>query len=176
MDKQVGRLVQKLKDTNEFDNTIFVFQSDNGPTGDGSAFPLRGRKGTSMEAGHRVPSFISGPGIIPGTLDSSKFMHISDWAPTLLDFAGFDLRKTNMDGHSFKNVFTADADSPRTDMFYFLNSQPIQESNSSLLILSQEIILNCLRAFIVKANTNSYGRLTVIISQGRQISILSLLR
>ena len=63
MDKQVGRLVDKLKITNEYDNTIFVFQSDNGPTRDGYAYPLRGVKGTPLEGGQRVPSFIAGPGI-----------------------------------------------------------------------------------------------------------------
>jgi arylsulfatase/uncharacterized sulfatase len=31
MDREVGRLVQHLKDTGQYDNTIFVFLSDNGP-------------------------------------------------------------------------------------------------------------------------------------------------
>lgn len=31
MDREVGRLVQHLKDSGEYDNTIFVFLSDNGP-------------------------------------------------------------------------------------------------------------------------------------------------
>ena len=55
----------------------------------------------------RVPSFITGPGITPGTLDRMTFMHISDWAPTLIDFAGVDPAVANpdFDGHSFKGKF-----------------------------------------------------------------------
>ena len=35
MDYKVGELVAKLKETGEFDNTIIVYTSDNGPTGEG---------------------------------------------------------------------------------------------------------------------------------------------
>merc|ERR1711990_1353409 len=69
-DYKVGELISKLKETGEYDNTIFVYTSDNGPTGEGSAWPLRGAKGGSAEGGVRVPSFVSGPNIKPGVLDS----------------------------------------------------------------------------------------------------------
>merc|ERR1712233_293073 len=42
MDAMVGRLVDKLEQTGEYDNTIIVFQADNGPTQGGNGFPLRG--------------------------------------------------------------------------------------------------------------------------------------
>ena len=44
MDYQVGRVVAKLKETGEYDNTLIIFQSDNGPTGAGVNWPLRGAK------------------------------------------------------------------------------------------------------------------------------------
>jgi len=126
MDYQVGRVVDKLKESGEYENTLIIFQSDNGPTGAGRNFPLRGYKGTYLEGGMRVPSFIAGPGITPGVLDRSTFMHISDWAPTLLDFAGLDPAAANpdFDGHSFKNVLTDGADSPRGDMMYYISPKP----------------------------------------------------
>ena len=62
-------LVAKLKETGEYDNTIIIFTSDNGPTGEGRAWPLRGAKGAPTEGGTRVPTFIRGPGIQTGSLD-----------------------------------------------------------------------------------------------------------
>ena len=44
MDFQVGRVVEKLKESGEYDNTLIIFQSDNGPTGQGRNYPLRGYK------------------------------------------------------------------------------------------------------------------------------------
>ena len=53
MDYQVGKLISKLKAAGEYENTIIIFQSDNGPTGAGSNYPLRGMKGTYAEGGQR---------------------------------------------------------------------------------------------------------------------------
>jgi arylsulfatase A-like enzyme len=33
MDQQIGRVIRHLKDTNQFDNTVIIFMSDNGPAG-----------------------------------------------------------------------------------------------------------------------------------------------
>ena len=106
MDYKVGELISKLKETGEYDNTIFVYTSDNGPTGEGSAWPLRGAKGGSAEGGVRVPSFVSGPNIKPGVLDRMNIMHIMDWTATLVDFAGLDPTTANpdFDGMSFKEL------------------------------------------------------------------------
>lgn len=39
MDRNIGRLIQHLKDTGRYDNTLIVFTSDNGADGAGSPFP-----------------------------------------------------------------------------------------------------------------------------------------
>lgn len=125
MDFSVGRLINKLKAAGEYENTIIIYQSDNGPTGAGRNWPLRGMKGAYNEGGQRVPSFIMGPNIKPGVLNRSSFMHISDWTPTLLDFAGVDPNvNANFDGMSFKDTFVNGGDSPRSEMFYYLNPRP----------------------------------------------------
>lgn len=101
------------------ENTIIVFQADNGPTDGGNAFPLRGTKSEYAEGGVRVPAFVVGPGIpADTTLHRTEFLHLTDWIPTFLDFAGADLSTYDMDwdGHSFKDVFLNGTPSPREDL------------------------------------------------------------
>jgi len=42
MDHHIGRLVEYLKDTGEYDDTVFIFTSDNGPEGSEALTGLRG--------------------------------------------------------------------------------------------------------------------------------------
>jgi arylsulfatase A-like enzyme len=46
MDHHIGRLIEHLKKVGEFDNTLFIFFSDNGPEGTDLGKILRGRKGS----------------------------------------------------------------------------------------------------------------------------------
>ena len=77
MDDSVGALIQHLKDTGQYDNTVVIFLSDNGgPTGQPRAmpndtlqygkntsvnFPFKGVKGQVFEGGIRTPMFIQWP-------------------------------------------------------------------------------------------------------------------
>ncbi|MCW9707995.1 arylsulfatase [Fodinibius salsisoli] len=112
LDEQVGQLVQKLKEKNEYDDTLIIFTSDNGPTYNGgtyseffnSAGPFQekyGRgKGFVYEGGIRVPMIASWPDVVkPG----SKTNHLSafwDVLPTLSEIAGQDV-PASIDGISF---------------------------------------------------------------------------
>ena len=115
----------RLEKSGEMDNTVIIFQSDNGPATAGSAFPLRGKKSTYAEGGLRVPAFIVGPNIpADTTLHRTNFMHLTDWGPTILDFAGVDATTLGIafDGSTFKGVFENGDDSPRTDLFHIVQN------------------------------------------------------
>jgi arylsulfatase A-like enzyme len=107
MDANVGRLLKKLEEQGQADNTIIVFTSDNGgltsiPGGGPTAVvPLRAGKGWCYEGGIRVPLLISYPGMQQAG-ESCDVPAISmDYYPTLLELAGMDpYPAQHMDGKS----------------------------------------------------------------------------
>ncbi|MGN6553227.1 MAG: sulfatase/phosphatase domain-containing protein, partial [Verrucomicrobiota bacterium] len=103
------------------DNTIIIFNSDNGPyfipnaqympeefakVPVTSAQPLRAGKGTIYEAGTRVPLIVIWPGKVkPGT-ETSALMQSTDFFPTFADMFGWKLPKDlHFDGVSLRPVF-----------------------------------------------------------------------
>jgi len=60
LDENIGRIIDKLKEKNIYDNTLIFFLSDNGGalSNDASCAPWKGWKGTKYEGGHRVPFFV----------------------------------------------------------------------------------------------------------------------
>lgn len=77
MDAQVGRIVEKLREKNILDDTLLVFTSDNGPEKEWSkSKEMRGKKGSILEGGHRVPGIISWHGKIQPKVVDETIMHI----------------------------------------------------------------------------------------------------
>jgi arylsulfatase A len=112
MDRHVGQIIQQVKDLGLYDNTIFVFTSDNGPLNDkfagtdepffNSAGGLRGRKGSLYEGGFREPTVIAWKGHIAAGSQSDRVTGFEDWMPTLLELAGAkDKTPAGLDGISF---------------------------------------------------------------------------
>jgi arylsulfatase len=67
IDDIVGRLTKALEETDQLDNTIVFFTSDNGPEQEvppHGRTPFRGAKGSSWEGGVRVPTFVYWKGVI----------------------------------------------------------------------------------------------------------------
>ena len=69
LDRNIGRVLQALKDQGVDDNTLVIFTSDNGGAHyiglDGLNSPYRGWKATFFEGGIHVPFFMRWPGAIP---------------------------------------------------------------------------------------------------------------
>ena len=96
MDRDIGRILDTLKQTGQEDNTIVIFTSDNGPHREGghdpdffdSNGPLRGIKRDLYEGGIRVPMIVRWPSrIAPGQV--SEFVWAFwDFLPTCAELAG----------------------------------------------------------------------------------------
>lgn len=107
MDEKIGLLLQKLDNLGLRENTIIVFQSDNGYSteerahyGGGSAGILRGSKFSLFEGGLRVPAAISWPAKIKAGEVRDQICVNADWMPTLAELCGINLNAKDLDGKS----------------------------------------------------------------------------
>jgi len=111
LDRDIGRIVQLVKDLGLEDNTIFVFTSDNGAVYKLAGFDpeffksngeLRGYKGGMYEGGIRVPLIVRWKGHVAPNTTSSRITGFEDWLPTLLDLIGdSNAIPAGLDGVSF---------------------------------------------------------------------------
>lgn len=120
LDEAVGRLVRDLKAANMFDDTLFIFSSDNGgqpPFSGASNYPLQGFKDNMWEGGIRVPAFIySKRHLKKRSRVENGYVHITDWAPTILDLAGYNYRSLKLDGISHARTLLRGHKSHRRSM------------------------------------------------------------
>lgn len=133
LDKDVGALLDLLRELGIAENTLVIFASDNGPEYDrgffGSNGGLRGRKRDLYEGGIKVPMIAWMPSKIKA---GSKTDHLSafwDFLPTACDLAGI-APSVRSDGISFKPVLFGDTrEQPEHDYLYWevsLKQGPIQ--------------------------------------------------
>ena len=119
-DERIGALLKKLDDLGLREQTIVVFQSDNGHSteerahfGGGNAGPYRGAKFSLFEGGIRLPGIISWPGHLPEGELRGQLVHACDWLPTLAELSGVKLLSSDIDGKTIVPVIrSATAPSP----------------------------------------------------------------
>lgn len=102
LDRGVGTVIQGLKETGKFDNTLIFFLSDNGGAtiNNSSNYPLKGFKGNKFEGGHRVPYFIVWNGKIKSGIKFDGLASSLDIFATAIDAAGISKTKNKLDGVS----------------------------------------------------------------------------
>jgi arylsulfatase A len=88
LDWSVGEVLNSLKRFGLDRDTIVFFSSDNGPWYQGSAGPLRGRKGWTYDGGVREPGIVRWPGSIRAGGVSDEPVATIDFFPTALALAG----------------------------------------------------------------------------------------
>ena len=101
LDQGVGRLIDYLKDTGQYDNTVIIYLSDNGA-------PFPGSKTNVYEPGMRLPCIIKLPKPQRPGFVQDAMISWADIAPTLLDIAGAQPTGLRQQGRSFKAIIEQD--------------------------------------------------------------------
>jgi arylsulfatase A-like enzyme len=134
MDVEIGRVLAALEKREMREDTLVVFQSDNGgprsakftgevdmskstiPADNG---PFRDGKGTLYEGGTRVVALANWPGRIESGSVVDEPIHVVDMFPTLARLAGASLDKTKpLDGVDMWPTLSDGKSSPREEVVY----------------------------------------------------------
>jgi arylsulfatase A-like enzyme len=130
MDERIGMVLRKIDALALRDNTIIIFQSDQGHSveertfgGGGFAGPYRGAKATLFEGGIRVPAIISWPGRIPSGAVRDQMAVACDWLPTIAELTGTPVPERKLDGSSLASVIRShDAPTPHASFYWRIAS------------------------------------------------------
>ena len=137
MDDQIARVIEALDKKGLRENTMVIFQSDNGGardakmTGEGNVTvvpcdngPYRNGKGSLYEGGTRVCAFVNWPGRVkPGIVE--EVIHVVDVYPTLAKLAGASTARCKpLDGLDVWETISEGKPSPRTEVIY--NIEPLR--------------------------------------------------
>jgi arylsulfatase len=104
LDASVGEVLAALKQHNLDANTLVMFTSDNGWWFQGSPGPLRGRKGTTLEGGVRVPFLARFPGRVARAKTVAGVASTIDVLPTVAAFTGAGLPDVLLDGKDISDL------------------------------------------------------------------------
>ncbi|XP_064601359.1 arylsulfatase J-like [Liolophura sinensis] len=91
MDEAVGNVRQALEATGLMENSVIIFNTDNGGPAHkvSNNLPLRGSKNTLYEGGTKGPAFVYSKKHIKKTgYINNQMIHAVDWFPTILHLAG----------------------------------------------------------------------------------------
>ncbi len=126
-DERIGSLLKRVDELQLREQTIVVFQSDNGHSreerahfGGGSAGRYRGAKFSLLEGGIRLPGIISWPGQIPAGEVRDQVVHSCDWLPTLAELCQVPLPKTRLDGRTLVPVLKSSTAPSPHDALHWL--------------------------------------------------------
>ncbi len=159
VDDRMGRVLNKLEELGLRENTIVVFQSDNGHSeenasvkvdnhasgvpnghyygankGGGNTGKWIGHKGQFLEGGIRVPAIISYPKALPQGVVRDQAVTLMDWMPTILTLCGVPRPRVEFDGHDIVPVIKENAPSPYKVMHWqWTNKWAVREGEWKLL-------------------------------------------
>jgi len=119
MDATIGELLAQIERQGKAENTLVVFMSDNGGSGNGGNPPLHAGKSTMWEGGLRSPLLVWWPKQLPANRVTDEFLTSLEWFPTLARIAGVEPEAgVILDGFDMWPVLRGEQPSPRREMFW----------------------------------------------------------
>ena len=131
IDDNIGKTRELLVELGIYENTIFVFTTDNGTAFGQEVYNagMRGRKGSEYDGGHRVPFFLHWPnGGMKELKKIDTICHAIDIAPTLLDLIGAPSPEGyQFDGVSLRQLLQADGAIDWPERMLVTDSQRVRD-------------------------------------------------
>ena len=130
LDHYIGEIIDKLKEMDIFDETIFIFTSDNGASGVAGFEALhakghypnhifKGAKGDIWEGGHREPTIISYPPAIEAGGVSNHLISLSDLYRTIAELIDANVPDNAAeDSYSLSPIFEGRTEEVREDVVH----------------------------------------------------------
>ena len=130
LDKQVGEIIEKLKELGIDNNTIVIFTSDNGAHAEGGIHPddfdsngkWRGMKRDLYEGGIHVPMIVRWPGTVKAETTSDHISAFWDVLPTFCEMAQV-APPNNIDGISFLPELLGQTQKQHDNLYWEFNVQ-----------------------------------------------------
>lgn len=159
IDHNVGQLRAFLKEEDLYDNTIFIFTTDNGSAGGWKTFNagMRAGKGSEYDGGHRVPFFMHWPkgGLTKGRDVEQLTAHV-DVLPTLIDMCDIAAPKdVKFDGTSLEPLINPDTNPDWPDRILVTDSQRVKDPikwRKSSVMTSQWRLINGKQLYDIKVD------------------------
>jgi arylsulfatase A-like enzyme len=124
LDRSIGKVISALRRTNQLQDTLVFFASDNGGERFSYYWPLSGGKGQVLEGGIRVPTILSWPGKIARNQVSHEPVVTMDWTATLLELGGAEPGpKHPLDGASLVDHLFKGKRPPERDLFWRMRGE-----------------------------------------------------
>lgn len=142
IDERIGLLIDQLEKLGIRENTIIVYQSDNGYStevrafnGGGNSGPYRGAKSSLFEGGIRLPTIVSWKGMLPENIVNNEMLLNTDWMPTLTTLCKLATNKPSVDGLDLSSMLQNSGEkSIRNSAFWKYGSQwAVRKDNWKLI-------------------------------------------
>ena len=148
VDEGVGRIVDALKRTKQYENTVIFFSSDNGPSREarnwmdgsddkyygGSAGSFRGHKYSLFDGGIREPAILFAPQWTQGGQVNEEIGVMMDVFPTLVEMAGIEA-SPEVDGVSIVPMISKGLPSPHDYVCWKYQDQlAVRQGNWKLVV------------------------------------------
>ena len=97
MDAGIGMVIEKLRASNRYDDTLIIYISDNG-------IPFPGAKTTIYDPGVHLPMIVCSPDLEQGGSVNRAMISFIDLVPTILDWTGTEGPEYELPGKSFRPI------------------------------------------------------------------------
>ena len=119
LDISVGKIMDVVKELNLERRTLIFFTSDNGPMPLSTAGPLKGKKHSVYEGGHRVPTIAWWPETIKAGSVTGQLAMSMDLMPSILELAGTSVPEDHqLDSVSLVDFFKNQEPFDRQSLFW----------------------------------------------------------